>query len=311
MTTGLREAFDRCMAQNRRFHPGITDRIGIEPGFWGVEERLLGALGFKFFAPKSITPRTTANVPGREDCRIDLILIDGLNFTKDMSAAQEMTTSFLADTRAKNAAEYKAMDASAAEAILGASPLYPDMELPTYTELYEAIADKELSFERPFLSNREEFVDPDFYINCMLPEDPLFMDTAGIIQTASIKTTVTSRFASDDVHEVSPADPTRTTSSVDKTKTTTPPEPSPVNPKDDLRLNTPNGSTDDISTTDKDDPVVPVKGEASVRGSFYDFQNNEPLNRLVLAFPTIVCAFYREGAAITRMKPWHMLMKMV
>lgn len=305
---GLKEVFRRCIIQRNRYRPTVTDSRGIEPGFVEIKCRLLSKLGMQFFIPKSLVISTVKKTPGREQGRLDLALHTPIQ-KDEFDIAQKLTNEYVQDQSHPGYTATRIGIDVEIENKIALIPLYPDLFLPTYQELTTWAQGAGLMFRLPDEVSILNQVDPDFYINSADPTDKVNgLDLKKIIENINPSLTISSRLISDKPTVISASDTSYTM--------VKPRDPEDVkhiiqeeeririliDPDSQKRM-VPDAAGEDIETEWWRDPVIPWSNAACARGSFQDMKRSQ-INRLVLAFPTFLGIFYREGQQLGYKRLW-------
>ena len=142
-----------------------TYRQGISTGFLLIENQLAHLFGIRSVMIESARFTTVPNFPGRNQVQMTLV---GFNKTQrraeQLSGFNGVTKSSSSLSSTQNNKNQKNTDAIV-EMRLRKMEVYPDLELPTYEELNEAIP--KLKIDLPEYINRTGslYVDPDFYVS--------------------------------------------------------------------------------------------------------------------------------------------------
>lgn len=156
--TQLNELIEKVSEYSR------TYRMGISTGFLGITNQLTDLFGIRSVMIESAQYATIPNFPGRN--QVNMVLV---GFNKTQRRAEELAgfnasieKTSLEDV--KNNGNQQSSD-RIVEMRLRKMEVYPDLELPTYDELNEAL--KKLKIEVPEIINKTGslYVDPDFYIS--------------------------------------------------------------------------------------------------------------------------------------------------
>ena len=176
-----------------------TYRMGITTGFLDIQNPLTRLFGVNSVMIENLTHSTVPNFPGRNQVQMTLV---GFNKTQrrveDLHAFTGGAESDkLADRQQEtDNTERQQKDDSIIEMRLRKMEVYPDLELPTYTELNTAIGKMKLNID---YQNRTGalYVDPDFYISTPWtfrgevnkaynqPHDLYMKDASGIMMKTS------------------------------------------------------------------------------------------------------------------------------
>ena len=140
-------------------------RQGIVAGFMDIDNPLVRLFGIKTVMPENVQIDTVPGYPGRFQI---VMALAGFNRTQrrlekltGISGAFEDTTM---DDRYVTAYS-KEKDMAVIEYRMRNMEVYPDLELPTFEELNDALPYLGAGFERYENRQNQYFVDPDFYIS--------------------------------------------------------------------------------------------------------------------------------------------------
>lgn len=139
-------------------------RYGITAGFIGFDNQMAALFGIKTVMIEQCSVHTVPGFPNR--FQISLVLC-GFDKTQKRT---ETLDGFAAATSTNMFDRYVTRDPSQQDAIIIERKmkdleLYPDLELPTYTELNEVLPYINAGFSIYHNGNAAKFVDPDFYVS--------------------------------------------------------------------------------------------------------------------------------------------------
>lgn len=140
-------------------------RTGITSGFLGVENHLMALFGVKTVMPENVQIRTVPGFPGRYQIEMTLV---GFNKTQKRTEALEGISPIYGDTVDLNSRKAGILEDGADEAVIFYKmqnlELYPDLELPKYNELIDALP--YINAKCNVYENRTGgiYLDPDFYM---------------------------------------------------------------------------------------------------------------------------------------------------
>lgn len=142
-------------------------RMGITSGYLGIKNQLAELFGVTTVMVEHASIQTVPNFPGRNQIQLTMV---GFNKTQ---RRQESLNGFAAagkddtlEDRKGTVSDRQMKDDAIVEIRLRKMEVYPDLELPTYTELQKGIEQMKLEGDIPDFPNRTgaTYVDPDFYV---------------------------------------------------------------------------------------------------------------------------------------------------
>lgn len=141
-------------------------RVGISSGFLGVENHLTRLFGVDSVMPEAVSIRTIPGYPDRFHIEMTLC---GFNKTQKRTEQLEGLSPIYGDKvpskESREAGTYEAeQDNAIIEMQMNKMELYPDLELPTYDELINALPYMDAECDIYESRNGARYVDPDFYM---------------------------------------------------------------------------------------------------------------------------------------------------
>lgn len=155
----LRNLFETTEQYSREYRTGITS------GFMGVENHLVQMFGIDTVMPESMNIRTVPGYPGR--FQVEMVLC-GFNKTQKRMETLEGISPIYGDTVNKDSRKAGNYEPEADDAIINMRinkmELYPDLELPKYEELNDALRYIDANCDIYENHNGETYLPPDFYV---------------------------------------------------------------------------------------------------------------------------------------------------
>ena len=140
-------------------------RIGITSGFLGVRNQLFQLFGITTVMVENVNVSTVPGYPGRFHVEITMC---GFNKTQkrmeQLEGISPIYRGVTANDRTSDKWEPK-IDSAIIEYRMSDMEAYPDLELPTYAELNEAIPYIDSNITLYENHTRGKYVDPDFYVS--------------------------------------------------------------------------------------------------------------------------------------------------